>query len=122
MDKGKLRRFQHLLEGQLSLLEEQTTGAVSGMVGAEEAAVRPDPNDRATVEADRNFDLRLRDRDRRLIAKIKEALVRIEAGTYGRCDDCGATIGEKRLSARPVTTQCVACKEEEEKLEKRAKR
>ncbi|MGX9366647.1 RNA polymerase-binding protein DksA [Desulfoplanes sp. PS50] len=78
-----------------------------------------DPADRASAESDRTFTLRLRDRDRKLIKKIEEALERIEDGTFGICEDCGEEIGIARLKARPVTTLCIECKsrqEEEERL------
>jgi len=78
----------------------------------------PDPNDRASLESDRNFELRIRDRERKLIAKMQEALKRIDDGTFGICDTCGGPISEKRLQARPVTTQCIDCKTKEEKMEK----
>ena len=78
----------------------------------------PDPNDRASLESDRNFELRIRDRERKLIAKMQEALKRIDDGTFGVCDSCGGPISEKRLQARPVTTQCIDCKTKEEKMEK----
>src|SRR5512147_186443 len=78
----------------------------------------PDPTDRATLETDRNFTLRIRDRERKLISKIREALDRIDAGTYGYCDLCGGEIAEKRLIARPVTTMCIACKSRQEELER----
>ena len=79
----------------------------------------PDPADRATLESDRNFELRIRDRERKLINKIKEALERIEDGTYGICESCEEDISEERLKARPVTTLCIDCKtkqEDEERL------
>jgi DnaK suppressor protein len=78
----------------------------------------PDPNDRASLESDRNFELRIRDRERKLIAKMQEAIKRIDDGTFGLCDSCGGSISEKRLQARPVTTQCIDCKTKEEKMEK----
>jgi DnaK suppressor protein len=78
----------------------------------------PDPTDRASVESDRNFILRLRDRERKLIVKINQALERIEDGTFGICEDCGEPIGAKRLEARPVTTQCIDCKTKSEATEK----
>jgi DnaK suppressor protein len=78
----------------------------------------PDPTDRATLETDRNFMLRIRDRERKLISKIKEALERIEDGTYGLCEACGEPISEKRLLARPVTTLCIECKARQEKQER----
>jgi len=78
----------------------------------------PDPTDRASLETDRNFLLRIRDRERKLIEKIKEALERIDNGTFGMCEICGKEIGEERLSARPVTTQCIDCKKKQEAREK----
>ena len=62
--------------------------------------------------------LRIRDRERKLISKIDKALDRIEDGTFGICEECGEEITEGRLKARPVTTFCIGCKEEQEKLEK----
>jgi DnaK suppressor protein len=79
----------------------------------------PDLGDQATAETDRNFMLRLRGREQRLLKKIEEAIDRIDNGTFGICDDCGNEIDIKRLDARPVTTMCIECKtlqEEEEKL------
>lgn len=79
----------------------------------------PDMGDQATAEADRNFMLRLRDRERMLLKKIEETIERIENGPYGICEECGNEIGIKRLEARPVTTLCIECKtrqEEEERI------
>jgi DnaK suppressor protein len=70
------------------------------------------------LETDRNFLLRIRDRERKLIEKIKAALERIENGTFGICEICGREIGEERLRARPVTTQCIDCKKKQEAREK----
>ena len=78
----------------------------------------PDPTDRAALESDRNFTLRIRDRERKLIAKIEEALRRLEDGSYGVCEECGETIGTERLKARPVTTLCIACKADQEERER----
>ncbi|MFH7321366.1 RNA polymerase-binding protein DksA [Desulfurivibrio sp. D14AmB] len=78
----------------------------------------PDPTDRATAESDRSFELRIRDRERKLLAKIKEAIERIEQDTYGICEACGDDISLKRLEARPVTTLCIACKTRQETQEK----
>ncbi len=77
-----------------------------------------DPTDRAALESDRNFTLRIRDRERKLIGKLNEALERIEDGTFGICEMCGNQISEKRLMARPVTTLCIECKTEQETAEK----
>lgn len=81
--------------------------------------VFPDLGDQATAEIDRNFMLRLRGRERKLLKKIDDAIERIDQGTFGICDKCGEEINIKRLEARPVTTMCIECKtqqEEEEKL------
>jgi len=79
----------------------------------------PDMGDQATAETERNFILRLRDRERMLLKKIDETIERIDEGTYGICEGCGAEINIKRLEARPVTTLCIDCKtrqEEEERM------
>jgi DnaK suppressor protein len=78
--------------------------------------------DQASAEIDRNFTLRLRDRERKLLKKIEETIDMIDNGQYGICEGCGAEITLKRLEARPVTTMCIDCKteqEEEEKLRER---
>lgn len=80
--------------------------------------VFPDLGDQATAETDRNFMLRLRGREQRLIKKIEEAIDRIDQGTFGICDMCGSEIGLKRLEVRPVTTLCIECKMEQEEEEK----
>ena len=81
----------------------------------------PDPTDRASLESDRNSILRIRDRERKLIFKIQEALRRLDNGEYGICERCGAEIGIARLKARPVTTLCIECKSEQELEERRTR-
>ena len=79
----------------------------------------PDMGDQATAETDRNFMLRLRDRERMLLKKIEETIERIDGEDFGMCEECGNEIGIKRLEARPVTTYCIECKtrqEEEERI------
>ena len=115
MKKKDLDFFQKLLTERLESLLAQASGTVSGMT--DEKPTFPDPTDRAAMESDRNFTLRIRDRERKLIAKIRKALERIADGTYGVCEDCGEDISVKRLKARPVTTQCIECKKEEEARE-----
>ncbi len=78
----------------------------------------PDPNDRASAESGRNFELRIRQREQKLLPKIEEALQRIEDGDFGECSCCGEAIGLKRLEARPVTTLCIECKTAQESKEK----
>ena len=117
MDQEKLIYFKGLLEGRLHSLIEEADKTVTGMVHDRKGDF-PDPTDRASFESDRNFLLRIKDRERKLITKIKEALDRIEDGTYGICETCGRPISEKRLMVRPVTTDCIECKTEEEQKER----
>jgi DnaK suppressor protein len=108
MRKREVQRYRGLLEAQLASLVGQGERAVHEMVDGESAD--PDPNDRATVEEERNWALRLRDRDRKLMSKIQGALERLDAGTFGKCASCGGPIGAARLRARPVTDLCFDCK------------
>lgn len=116
MRKREVERYRELLQEQLAALVGQGEAAVHQMV--EEGEEIPDPNDRATVEEGRNWSLRLRDRDRRLIGKIQEALGRLEAGTFGTCTVCGQPISAARLRARPVTDLCIDCKTAAEQVER----
>ena len=116
MKKKDVEYFQDFLTKRLNELLTHADDTVSGMTAPKENF--PDPTDRASLEADRNFMLRIRDRENKLIKKIKKALDRIENETFGICEKCGEDIGLKRLKARPVTTQCIDCKTKEEALEK----
>lgn len=116
MDKEVQAEFKELLLQRLDELYQEAEKTVAGMTDTEETF--PDPTDRATLESDRNFMLRIRDRERKLIVKIREALQRIEDGTFGDCEDCGEEIGHERLKARPVTTLCIDCKRKQEANEK----
>lgn len=80
--------------------------------------VFPDWTDQASVEADQNFVLRLREREQHLLKKIDDAIERIEEETFGICEVCGGQISLKRLKARPVTTLCIDCKTKQEVEEK----
>jgi DnaK suppressor protein len=116
MKKEDTEYFKELLTKRLEDLLDQAGSTVSGMTAHTEAF--PDPTDRASLESDRNFMLRIRDRESKLIKKIKKALKRIENGSFGICESCGEEISLKRIKARPVTTQCIKCKTKEEALEK----
>ena len=116
LTKKKLEYFSKELHARLDELLTEANKTVSGMTSHKENL--PDPSDRASLESDRNFTLRIRDRERKLIGKIKEALERIELGTYGICESCGEEISEARLKARPVTTLCIDCKKRQENDEK----
>ncbi len=98
MKPDKLEFFRFMLTQKINELLGEAGKTVSEMTSAKENF--PDPNDRASLESDRNFELRIDD------------------GTFGICDNCGGPISEKRLMARPVTTQCIECKTKEERLEK----
>lgn len=116
MDEKDIKFFEELLHKRLEELLSHAGETVSGMTEQKENF--PDPTDRATLESDRNFMLRIRDREHKLIKKVKKALERIENGTFGICDSCGEDISIQRLKARPVTTQCIECKTKEEAFEK----
>ena len=121
LKKEDLEYFQGILQRQLDELIRGAGKTVDDMTGSEGRAVFPDPTDRASMESDRNFELRIRDRERKLINKIRKALEKIEDGSFGFCEVCGEPIDFKRLEARPVTAHCIDCKiseEEEEKLRK----
>ena len=116
MKNKDIEFFKELLTRRLNELLNQAGNTVSGMTAPKENF--PDPTDRASLEADRNFMLRIRDREHKLIKKSKKALESIEKGTFGICESCGEEIAIKRLKARPVTSQCIECKSKEEALEK----
>jgi DnaK suppressor protein len=116
MEVKELEYFRNLLEQKLRDLEGGADKTIEEMT--ENSEHYPDPTDRASVESDRSFELRIRDRERKLIKKIKLALERIKEGTYGECEECGEDIGFKRLEARPVTTMCIKCKSRQEQEEK----
>ena len=116
MEKEKIDYYRNLLTKKMEELLTEAGKMVVDMSDEEETF--PDPTDRASLESDRNFLLRIRDRERKLIVKIREALERIENGTFGICEVCGDEISEERLEARPVTTLCIDCKTDEEEKEK----
>ena len=116
MTKKRENYFKELLTKRLDDLLVEANKTVTGMTDQGENF--PDPTDRATLESDRNFTLRIRDRERRLIAKITNALDRLDNGTFGICEECGDDISDKRLKARPVTTLCINCKKKQENQEK----
>ena len=106
---------QKLLRWRADLLKE-ATGTLASL---SEGGIREaDVTDRASVETDRALELRTRDRARKLIAKIDQALTRIENGTYGYCEDTGEHIGIKRLEARPIATLSIEAQERHERMER----
>ena len=120
MKQRDLTAFKKLLDERRQELMTEAVGTMHGMgMVGDSRETFPDPTDRASLEGNRNLTLRIRDRERKLITKIDEALGRIADGSYGVCEDCGGPIGVERLRARPVTTLCIACKSEQEASERR---
>ena len=116
LKQEKMETYKALLTQKINELLSEAGKTVTEMTNGKENY--PDPNDRASLESDRNFELRIRDRERKLIMKMQEAIKRIEDGVFGICEVCGGPISEKRLIARPVTTLCIDCKTKQEKMEK----
>lgn len=116
MNKEQLEHFRNILNGWKRDLMEEVDRTVSHM--KDEAANFPDPNDRATQEEEFSLELRTRDRERKLIRKIDEALKRVEDGSYGYCLETGEEIGVKRLEARPVATLTIEAQERRERRER----
>lgn len=116
MEEKDIEYFRELLTKNLEELFYSASNTVSAMVAPKENF--PDPTDRASFEADRDFILLIRNRESKLIKKIKNALERIENNTFGVCEKCGEDISIARLKARPVTTQCIDCKTKEEAAER----
>ena len=106
---------QKLLQWRMELLEEVNETRTNLK---ETSLVEPDLGVRASVEADRSLELRTRDRARKLISKIDEALARIEDGSYGYCEETNEPIGIKRLEARPIATLSLEAQEHHERMEK----
>jgi DnaK suppressor protein len=109
--------FRQKLENWKNELLKESSQTLNNLQTENEA--KPDMTDRASEEIDRTFELRTRDRERKLINKIEAALRRIEEGTYGYCEETGEPIGLKRLEARPVATLSLEAQEMHEKAEKR---
>ncbi|HTV51740.1 MAG TPA: RNA polymerase-binding protein DksA [Steroidobacteraceae bacterium] len=116
MSKEQTEHFRQILLSWKRDLMEEVDRTVTHM--KDEAANFPDPNDRATQEEEFSLELRTRDRERKLIRKIDDALKRIEDGTYGYCLETGEEIGIKRLEARPVATLSIEAQERRERRER----
>jgi len=120
MSPEQLAHFRGILNGIKTELSHDIDRTVHTM--QDEATVFADPNDRASQESDVSLELRNRDRERKLIKKIEEMLLKIDSGDYGYCDKCGIEIGLNRLEARPTATLCIDCKTLEEIREKQTAR
>jgi DnaK suppressor protein len=116
MNKKQQDHFRQVLLVWRKELEDEITRTVTQL--RDEPDNPPDPNDRASQETDMSLELRSRDRERKLIKKIDEAIERIDSGDYGYCEVCGVEIGIERLDARPTAELCIDCKTLDEIREK----
>ncbi len=116
MNEDQEAHFRKILSAWKDDLMQEVDRTVHHM--QDEAANFPDPNDRATQESEFSLELRTRDRERKLIKKIDEALEKIDNKEYGYCESCGVEIGIRRLEARPTATLCIDCKTLDEIREK----
>ncbi len=116
MSTGQKDHFHSILTAWKKELMEEVDRTVHHM--QDDASNFPDPNDRASQESEFALELRTRDRERKLIKKIDEALEQMNTGDYGYCGSCGVEIGIRRLEARPTATQCIDCKTLDEIREK----
>jgi DnaK suppressor protein len=112
MNSNQLQHFAKILAAWKEQLMHEVDTTVDHM--KQDATVYADPVDRASQEEGFNLELRTRDRERKLLRKIEEALDRIDHGEYGYCTDCGTEIGIRRLEARPTAVKCIDCKTFEE--------
>jgi RNA polymerase-binding transcription factor len=116
MNDAQEAHFRNILNSWKKELMEEVDRTMHYM--QDEAANFPDPNDRASQESDFTLELRARDRERKLIKKIDEAMQRLDNHEYGECESCGVEIGIRRLEARPTATLCIDCKTLDEIREK----
>jgi len=116
MSDSQIEHFRDILTAWKRELIYEVDRTVHHM--QDEAANFPDPNDRATQESEFGLELRTRDRERKLLRKIEQALTRLDEGSYGFCDETGEEIGLKRLEARPVATLSLEAQERRELAER----
>ena len=116
MEQKDLDYFKELLTRWLDELLSQAGNTVIGLRDSDDNLA--DPLDRAVLDINRSYMLRMRDRESILIKKIRRSLEDIEDGLYGICEDCGQDISIARLNARPVARRCIKCKTRQEEIEK----
>ena len=115
MNKKQIEFFRAVLNQRIDSLTHHASHIMSEMVSHR---IRVSESiDRASADSDQSLKLKFRSRESLLIQKIRQALERVEDDSYGICESCGEDISILRLEARPVTTKCIHCKEEEERLE-----
>jgi DnaK suppressor protein len=115
VNKEKLKKFKKIFLAQRSSILFNDKIIREDFNASEED--RFDEIDQASTDMEQSMRMRLRSREMLYLKKVDEALLRIEEGTFGECEDCGTDIEFRRLEARPTATLCVSCKEEEERRE-----
>lgn len=115
--ESKKEYFKNLFHQKLNELLLKANDTVRDLASPKDVSY--ELVDQASRESEAEYSFRMRERESKLIAKIKEALERIEEGTFGICEECGEEISEERLEARPVTTLCIKCKTKQEVDEKK---
>jgi len=116
MKKKELEFFRKMLKQQLEELTQRSDATIAGLLNSTISSA--DPLDRTSLESERDFTLRMLDRENKLVLKIKKTLGKIEDQSFGICEVCGEEIDIERLKSRPVTELCIGCKSYQEKLEK----
>lgn len=116
MKKVHLDYFRNLLTNQLEELTKERTATIPDIQESE--GTYADPVEQAVFDQHLNLKIRIKDRESKLIKKIRDALARIDDGTYGICEICEEDISIERLKVRPVTTQCIECKQKGEHFER----
>ena len=116
MSPEQTEHFKNILFSWKKLLMSEAEKTMDHM--KQDSSKLSDPNDAATQEEEFRLELRTRDRERKLISKIDQALSRIDDGAYGFCEDTGEPIGIKRLEARPIATLSIEAQERHEKMER----
>lgn len=116
MKKNEIEFFRRMLKQQLEELTRKSGATIAGLLNSTDNSA--DPLDRTSLEVERDFRLRMLDRENRLIMKIKGALQKIDDRTFGICEVCGEGINIERLKLRAVTELCIGCKINQEKFEK----
>ena len=117
MNKAQLKKFRALLEEKRDEIVKKAKQTLDEDMTLD-ANDLPDEMDLASSEYLQSFTFRLRGREKVFLDKIQKALEKIDSGSFGVCDDCGEKISIKRLEARPETTLCIRCKEDQERVEK----
>ena len=117
MNKAQLKKFKGLLEAKRDEIIKKAKQTLTEDMMLD-ASDLPDEMDLASSEYLQAFTFRLRGREKTFLDKIQKALERIEDGSFGTCEECGEQISVKRLEARPETTLCIRCKEDQERMEK----